>query len=53
MDGQKRSFIERVNAKAKPKDSNHISARELAKISRENRLITDEIERLAQPQECA
>ncbi len=42
---QKRSFFERINAKTKTKDSNHISARELAKISRENRRITDAIEK--------
>ena len=45
MDGEKRSLIDRINAKAKPKDSSHISARETAKISRENRRITDAIER--------
>jgi peptide/nickel transport system ATP-binding protein len=45
MDGEKRSLIDRINAKAKPKDSGHISARETAKISRENRRITDAIER--------
>jgi peptide/nickel transport system ATP-binding protein len=44
MDGDKRSLIERINAKTKPKDSNHISARELARISRENRRITNAIE---------
>ncbi len=33
------------NQKPRPKDSNHISARELAKISRDNRRITDLIER--------
>jgi len=40
-----RSFFERIKPKAKPKDSTHISARELAKISRENRKITNVIER--------
>ncbi len=39
------SFFERIKPKAKPKDSTHISARELAKISRENRKITNVIER--------
>jgi peptide/nickel transport system ATP-binding protein len=45
MDGEKRSLIDRINAKAKPKDSSHISARETARISRENRRITDAIEK--------
>lgn len=45
MDGEKRALIDRLNAKAKPKDNNHISASESAKISRENRRITDAIER--------
>ncbi len=40
-----RSLIERINAKIKPKDSNHLSAVESARISRENRRITDEIEK--------
>lgn len=38
-------MIERINAKIKPKDSTHITARELAVISRENRRITDAIEK--------
>jgi len=38
-------LIERINRRIKPKDSNHISARELAQISRENRKITDAIEK--------
>lgn len=38
-------MIERINRRIKPKDSNHISARELAQISRENRKITDAIEK--------
>ncbi|MGV8026315.1 MAG: ABC transporter ATP-binding protein [Anaerolineaceae bacterium] len=42
---KKRSLIDRINAKTKPNDNNHISARESAKISRENRRITDAIER--------
>jgi peptide/nickel transport system ATP-binding protein len=45
MDGKKLSLLERINSKTKPKDSNHISARELAKISRENRRITNAIEK--------
>jgi len=45
MDGEKRSLFDRINAKNKPRDSNHISARESARISRENRRITDAIER--------
>lgn len=45
MDEKKMSLIQRINAKAKPKDNNHISARELARISRENRRITDVIEK--------
>ena len=42
---QKRSFVEKVFSKTKIKDSNNISARELAKISKENRRITDAIEK--------
>ncbi|MHB8135168.1 MAG: ABC transporter ATP-binding protein [Anaerolineaceae bacterium] len=38
------SFFERIQTKIKPKDSNHISARELARISRENRKVTNAIE---------
>jgi peptide/nickel transport system ATP-binding protein len=45
MDGEKRSIFDRINANIKRKDSQHLSARELAKISRENRRITDAIER--------
>ncbi len=43
--GKKRSLLERINSIAKPKDSQHLSARELTKISRENRRITDAIEK--------
>ena len=43
MDKQKKSLFDWI--KPKNKDTNHISARELAKISRENRRITDKIER--------
>lgn len=45
MNGEKKSLIDKINAKTKPNDSNRISARELVKISRENRRITNEIER--------
>jgi len=45
MNGERGSLIERINRRIKPKDSNHISARELAQISRENRKITDAIEK--------
>jgi peptide/nickel transport system ATP-binding protein len=45
MDEKKRSLMDWIKPKNKPKDSNLISARELAKISRENRRITDVIER--------
>lgn len=38
-------MIERINRRTKPKDSNHISARELAQISRDNRRVTDAIEK--------
>ena len=45
MNREKGSLIERINKRTKPKDNNHISARELAKISRENRRVTDAIEK--------
>jgi len=45
MANQKRSFVEKLFSKTKIKDSNNISARELAKISRENRRVTDAIEK--------
>ncbi len=45
MADEKKTMIERINAKIKPKDSTHITARELAVISRENRRITDAIEK--------
>lgn len=45
MNGERGSLIERINRRIKPKDSNHISAHELAQISRENRKITDAIEK--------
>jgi peptide/nickel transport system ATP-binding protein len=45
MDGEKRSIFDRINANFKRKDSQHLTARELAKISRKNRRITDAIER--------
>lgn len=41
----KRNLIERINSKLKNRDSDHLSASELVKISRENRRITDAIER--------
>ena len=43
--GKKGSLIERVNSLTKPKDSNHLTAREITKISRENRRITDAFEK--------
>ncbi len=45
MDDKKNSVIDRVIKLAKPKDDHHISAREWAKISRENRRITNAIEK--------
>jgi len=45
MADERKTMIERINAKIKPKDSTHITARELAVISRENRRITDAIEK--------
>ena len=45
MVDQKRSLVDWIKPKAKQKDTNRISARELAQISRENRRITDKIER--------
>ena len=46
MTEKKRSLIDRIKSIAKPdKDSTHISARESARISRENRRITNEIEK--------
>ncbi len=45
MNGESKSLMERINARFQPKDSNHISARQLAIISRENRHITDAIEK--------
>jgi peptide/nickel transport system ATP-binding protein len=45
MDQEKKPLLERINARFKPKDSSHITARELAAISRENRRITGEIEK--------
>ncbi|MEN8240807.1 MAG: ABC transporter ATP-binding protein [Chloroflexota bacterium] len=45
MDREKTSLFERINSITKPKDSKHISARELARIARENRKITDVIEK--------
>ncbi len=45
MAGKMRSPFVKFKIKTRSNDSNHISARELAKISRENRRITNAIER--------
>jgi peptide/nickel transport system ATP-binding protein len=45
MAEQEKTFVEKMLNKTKLKDSNNITARELAKISRENRRITDAIEK--------
>lgn len=45
MTGEKRSFMERFSKTNKTKDLNRISARELARISRENRKVTDALEK--------
>ncbi len=45
MGEEKRTLMDRINGKTKPKENDHISARESSKITRENRRITDEIER--------
>lgn len=45
MAEQKKTFVEKMFKKTKIKDSNNITARELAKISKENRRITDAIEK--------
>jgi len=45
MTKAKRNLFDRVNAKTKAVDVIHITARESAQISRENRRITDAIER--------
>jgi peptide/nickel transport system ATP-binding protein len=45
MEEKKKSLLERINGKVKPTNGNHLSARELAKISRKNRRITDAIEK--------
>jgi ABC-type dipeptide/oligopeptide/nickel transport system, ATPase component len=41
----KHAIFERISRKSKPKDVMHITARESAQISRENRRITDAIEK--------
>ena len=41
----RKSIAERITVRTKPKNSTHISARESARISRENRRITDAIEK--------
>ena len=45
MDGKLGTLLDRAKGKFKPKDTNRITARELARISRENRRVTDAIER--------
>ncbi|MEA3327407.1 MAG: ABC transporter ATP-binding protein [Chloroflexota bacterium] len=45
MDDKKTTLFDRVKKLTKPKDINRISARESAQISRENRRITDAIEK--------
>jgi peptide/nickel transport system ATP-binding protein len=45
MADEKRSILDKNNKKTKTTDINRISARELARISRENRRITDAIEK--------
>ena len=40
-----KSVFDRIRTSFKPKDSQHITARELARISRENRTITDALEK--------
>lgn len=45
MEKQKLSLFDRIKARTSPTNSTHLSARELARISRENRRITDAIER--------
>jgi len=45
MQENKSTIIERINLKIKNGDSNHLSARELVKISRDNRRITNAIEK--------
>ena len=45
MENEKTSLRDKIKSITKPKDSTHISARESAKISRENRKITDAYEK--------
>ncbi len=45
MAEKKQSLLERIGSKAKTRDVNYISRRESARISRENRRITDAIEK--------
>ncbi|NMC52825.1 MAG: ATP-binding cassette domain-containing protein, partial [Chloroflexi bacterium] len=40
-----KSLVDWIKSKTRSKDSNHISAREVARISRENRRITDALEK--------
>ncbi len=41
---KKGSLFERINTMTKPKDSNHLTAREIRQIARENRRVTDALE---------
>ncbi len=45
MNNKKNSLFDRINTMTKPKDTNHLTAREITKISRENRRITDAFEK--------
>mgnify|MGYP000937135349 CR=1 FL=1 len=45
MEKEKKSMKNWLKTKSKPKDTTHLSARELARITRENRRITNEFER--------
>ncbi len=45
MTDEKHSLLERISAAARSRNTNHLSPRELAKISRENRRITNALER--------
>jgi peptide/nickel transport system ATP-binding protein len=46
MAKETKSFLDRLKGKNGSRDNNQISARELVAISRENRRITDELERV-------
>ena len=45
MKSENKSLLDMINSKSKSKTTTHLSARELARISRENRRITDKIEK--------